>query len=182
MGSDPSIRASDRDRDRTAQLLSAHHSAGRLDAEEFAERLDLVYVAKTVDDLDELTADLPAIDLYPLPSASLPRSRAAGSGLPASSLLSGGPGGSGVTWPGRAGQGAPAGQVALWGSWSLIMAVGLILWAVSGNPWPLLWAAAAGVVIGGQRVVRRALGHGGGTRPSLGEGRTGSIEDRDDEG
>ncbi len=75
MGSDPSIRASDRDRDRTAQLLSAHHSAGRLDAEEFAERLDLVYVAKTIDDLDELTADLPAIDLYPLPSASMPRAR-----------------------------------------------------------------------------------------------------------
>ena len=69
----PRIRASDRDRDRTAQLLSEHHGAGRLDAEEFAERLERVYTAKTIDDLDELTADLPAIDLYPLPSAAVSR-------------------------------------------------------------------------------------------------------------
>jgi hypothetical protein len=84
MASNPSIRASDKDRDRTAQLLSAHHAAGRLDAEEFTERLDRVYTAKTVDDLDALTADLPAIDLYPLPSASLPKNRGTSSERPSS--------------------------------------------------------------------------------------------------
>jgi len=34
------IRASDHDRDRTARLLREHHAVGRLDPEEFAERLD----------------------------------------------------------------------------------------------------------------------------------------------
>jgi hypothetical protein len=61
------MRASDRDRDRTADLLREHHAAGRLDADEFAERLDKAYRARTVGDLDELTADLPSIDRYPLP-------------------------------------------------------------------------------------------------------------------
>jgi hypothetical protein len=190
MASDPSIRASDRERDRTARLLSEHHAAGRLDGDEFAERLDRVYAAKTVDDLDALTADLPAIDLYPLPSASLPRHRVASSGLPSASVFSGsggpgGPGGSGRLWSGR----VPAGPAVLWGSWSAVMAVCLTLWLISGNPWPLLWAAAVGVAIGGQRVTRRALGHGEAlragqprARPELGEPPQEPAEDRDREG
>lgn len=60
-------RASDRDRDRTAELLSEHHAAGRLDPDEFAERLDKVYQARTLGELDELVADLPPIARYPLP-------------------------------------------------------------------------------------------------------------------
>jgi hypothetical protein len=67
MASEARMRASDDDRDRTANLLREHHAAGRLDAEEYHDRLDRVYEAKTVADLDELTADLPAIDIYPLP-------------------------------------------------------------------------------------------------------------------
>ncbi len=55
MATDPKlIRASDQDRDRTAQLLREHHAVGRLDAEEFTERLDKVFTAKTMGDLDEL--------------------------------------------------------------------------------------------------------------------------------
>jgi hypothetical protein len=178
MASDPSIRASDRERDRTARLLSEHHAAGRLDGDEFAERLDRVYAAKTVDDLDALTADLPAIDLYPLPSASLPRHRVGSGGLPSASVISGagGAAGSGGIWAGR----VPSGPVVLWGSWSAVMAVCLTLWVISGNPWPLLWAAAVGVVIGGQRVARRALGHGGG-RPELGQSPQEPAEDQDRE-
>lgn len=67
MTSESRMRASDRDRDRTAEQLREHHAAGRLDAEEFADRLDKVYQARTIGDLDELTADLPSIDRYPLP-------------------------------------------------------------------------------------------------------------------
>ena len=59
MASDPRIRASDADRDRTAALLREHHAAGRLTAEEFNERLDKAYAAKTLGELDELLADLP---------------------------------------------------------------------------------------------------------------------------
>jgi hypothetical protein len=70
MAPESRMRASDRDRDRTADMLREHHAAGRLDAAEFAERLDKVYAARTLGDLDELTADLPAIDRYPLPWGS----------------------------------------------------------------------------------------------------------------
>jgi len=73
MASDPRIRASDADRDRTAALLREHHAAGRLSADEFNERLDKAYAAKTLGELDQLLADLPAIDLYQLPDHSVER-------------------------------------------------------------------------------------------------------------
>ena len=82
MASDPRIRASDADRDRTAALLREHHAAGRLTADEFQERLDKAYAAKTLGELDELLVDLPGIDLYKLPDASLDRGRRGGSGPP----------------------------------------------------------------------------------------------------
>ncbi len=71
MASDPKIRCSDADRDRTAALLREHLAAGRLTAEEFHERLEAAYAAKTLGELDELMADLPAIDRI---SSPLPRS------------------------------------------------------------------------------------------------------------
>jgi Domain of unknown function (DUF1707) len=70
---DPRIRASDADRDRAAALLREHHAAGRLTAEEFHERMEAALAAKTLGELDELLADLPVIDLYQLPDASLRR-------------------------------------------------------------------------------------------------------------
>ena len=81
MPGDPRLRASDEDRERTVELLREHHAVGRLTADEFHERLDLAYAAKTRGDLDELLADLPAIDLYRLPSAGIrPTRRRGGSG------------------------------------------------------------------------------------------------------
>ena len=92
MSGDPRIRASDADRDRAATLLREHHAAGRLTAEEFHERLDRAMTAKTLGELDELMADLPAIDLYELPDAALRRQRGrsrggGGSGLPWGGML-----------------------------------------------------------------------------------------------
>jgi Domain of unknown function (DUF1707) len=75
MASDPRMRASDADRDRTAAYLREHLAAGRLTAEEFSERLDQAYEAKTLGELDQVLADLPGIDLYELPDATLRRSR-----------------------------------------------------------------------------------------------------------
>ena len=69
----PGIRASDEDRDRTAAALGEHYAAGRLTLEEFQERLDKVYVATTLGELDRLMADLPGTDL-----GRLPERRAAG--------------------------------------------------------------------------------------------------------
>src|ERR1700759_4233160 len=71
MPGDPRLGASDADRERVVNLLREHHAEGRLDLEEFHERLNAAYAAKTIGDLDALLADLPAIDLYRLPAAGL---------------------------------------------------------------------------------------------------------------
>ncbi len=56
---DPNLRASDADRDAIADRLRQHHTDGRLDQDEFQERLDKCFAAKTVGELAELTRDLP---------------------------------------------------------------------------------------------------------------------------
>jgi hypothetical protein len=71
MPGDPRLRASDADRERTAELLREHHAVGRLTAEEFDGRLEKVFTARTVGELNALLADMPAIDLYQLPSAGI---------------------------------------------------------------------------------------------------------------
>jgi hypothetical protein len=134
MPSDPKMRASDADRDRTAALLREHHAAGRLTAEEFGERLDKTYAAKTLGELDELLSDLPAIDLYELPDASLRRSRhGLHGGLPWGPALVAqrGAGGMSVAWR------------AAWGSCLSISLIAFLAWLLSGhsgNLW-FLWVA-----------------------------------------
>jgi len=54
------IRASDADRDRIADILREALAEGRLTAEEHSERVDAVYRAKTVGELEPLVRDLPA--------------------------------------------------------------------------------------------------------------------------
>ena len=56
---DPNLRASDADREATADRLRQDHTDGRLDQDEFQERLDRCFAAKTVGELAELTRDLP---------------------------------------------------------------------------------------------------------------------------
>ena len=56
----PALRASDADRDRTVTLLRDHAAEGRLTLEEFTERMERAYLARTHDELDELARDLPA--------------------------------------------------------------------------------------------------------------------------
>jgi hypothetical protein len=70
-----SVRASDADRDRIADILREALAEGRLDAEEHSERIDAVYRAKTRGELEPLVRDLPAgreqrDGEEPLPSAS----------------------------------------------------------------------------------------------------------------
>jgi hypothetical protein len=133
MVADPRIRASDDDRDRTASLLREHHAAGRLTAEEFNDRLDGAFAAKTIGDLEELLSDLPAIDLYRLPDAGLSRRQPPGS---SSHLAAMAAGGSPASPHGRF---SPAWQAA-WGSWLSVSAVLIVIWVLAGlsNPW-FLW-------------------------------------------
>jgi hypothetical protein len=133
------MRASDEDRERTAALLREHHAVGRLTAEEFEDRIEGVFAARTHGDLDALLADLPAIDLYQLPSASIrPASR--------SVVRSRGRAGSGLDRPG----GGPIlpRSVAGWLTWTAASALLLIIWlgvgiaagGVAWLPWFLLIA------------------------------------------
>jgi hypothetical protein len=59
------IRASDAERERAADALREHYAAGRLDSEELSERLDAVYAAKTVAEIERLGTDLPALPPSP---------------------------------------------------------------------------------------------------------------------
>ncbi|WP_405806353.1 DUF1707 domain-containing protein [Streptomyces sp. NBC_00210] len=63
------IRASDADRDRIADILRDALAEGRLDAEEHSERIDAVYSAKTVGELEPLVRDLPTTRKRPDPTA-----------------------------------------------------------------------------------------------------------------
>lgn len=55
----PAIKASDAEREQTVELLRTHAVDGRLTLEEFAQRLDRAYTARTREELDQLTRDLP---------------------------------------------------------------------------------------------------------------------------
>ena len=55
----PDIRASDGERSQVVELLRAHCSEGRIDLDEFSERVSKVYEARTLGELNEITADLP---------------------------------------------------------------------------------------------------------------------------
>ena len=61
-GRNPNLRAADADREHTAERLRENHAEGRLDMDEFQQRLERCYQAKTVGELDELVRDLPRHD------------------------------------------------------------------------------------------------------------------------
>ena len=64
---DPNMRVSHAERTEVADRLSKHYGDGRLDEEEFNERLDRAMKAKTRADLDGLFDDLPDVDDPPRP-------------------------------------------------------------------------------------------------------------------
>jgi hypothetical protein len=54
------VRASDADRDRTVEVLTAASAEGRLSLEEYSQRSEAALLARTLGDLASLTTDLPA--------------------------------------------------------------------------------------------------------------------------
>ena len=56
----PALRSSDADRERTVARLGEHHAVGRLTYDEFLDRMDRAYEARTHNELERLTDDLPA--------------------------------------------------------------------------------------------------------------------------
>ena len=68
---DPRLRIADSDRERAMADLAMHYADGRLDHEEYDERLDAIWTARTRADLAVLFSDLPR------PQVSHPPARAA---------------------------------------------------------------------------------------------------------
>lgn len=68
-GAEAELRASDADRDRVADILRDALAEGRLTTAEHAERIDVLYAARTMGELEPLTRDLPvpAGDRRPAP-------------------------------------------------------------------------------------------------------------------
>ena len=69
-GMNPAMRAASADRERAVDVLKAGFAEGRLTQDEYNERMDRAYAARTYAELAALTADLPAgaiPTVYPMP-------------------------------------------------------------------------------------------------------------------
>jgi Domain of unknown function (DUF1707) len=123
MTSDPRTRAGDEDRERTATALGEHYAAGRLTLEEFQQRLDRAYAAKTLGELGDLMTDLPGSDLSRLPGQRgarpplppLPQRRAPGPVQPY------------------------GGRSAARQFWLAVAITAMVLWLIGGATGPWLW-------------------------------------------
>ena len=71
--STPGVRIGDAERDRATADLAEHYAQGRLSHDEYDERLDAVWTARTGADLDVLFQDLPRHQ--PLPAPARPAGR-----------------------------------------------------------------------------------------------------------
>jgi len=56
----PAVRATEADRERAVSALREHTAAGRLTLEEFSQRADSAYAARTFEELEPIGRDLPA--------------------------------------------------------------------------------------------------------------------------
>ena len=73
--SDPRTRIADSDRERAMADLAGHYADGRLDHEEYDERLDAIWTARTRADLAVLFSDLPRPQATYPPAQARPRAR-----------------------------------------------------------------------------------------------------------
>ncbi|HVL31368.1 MAG TPA: DUF1707 domain-containing protein [Solirubrobacteraceae bacterium] len=72
------IRASDADRDETAELLKRHYADGRLSSAELSARVEAAYAAVRLSELDALLRDLPPLAPSAVPQPPATAARAAG--------------------------------------------------------------------------------------------------------
>lgn len=143
----PALRASDDDRERVAAAVRQHCVDGRLTVTEMSDRVAQAYAARTFDELGQVTADLPALEAYPLP---VPADRSMSTGRDAAMPYQRG-------WPERRDRAdrrpsrrdhSVRGQLAAW------ISVSIICWAVwlaqvlaTGHVngvwpiWTLVWGA-----------------------------------------
>ena len=61
----PAVRASDAEREQVVAELREHSTQGRLTLEEFSQRVDEAYAAKTLAELEDVRRELPAVSATP---------------------------------------------------------------------------------------------------------------------
>jgi hypothetical protein len=134
------MRASDDDRENVAERLRDAHAEGRLTMEEFEERLDTTYAAKTLGELTVVTRDLPEqVGRTRLPSrqeSTTPRFDVE--------------------------QHRPHWRKAAWGAWATAVFVNVAIWgaiAVSSDHTPYFWPIWVGGPWGAVLLARTLFGH-----------------------
>jgi hypothetical protein len=76
MAAGSGVRIGDAEREAMAASLREHYSLGRLTLDEFQQRLDAVFAARTDQDLAKISADLPHLSSYAAPWPPQPASPA----------------------------------------------------------------------------------------------------------
>jgi hypothetical protein len=160
---EPHLRAADSDRAAVADVLGEHMAAGRLTLAEYDERVTRAYSAKTYGELEQLTADLPA--LHGRRSAPRPASS-----QPPAPVSQPAPVPAGACSPGHRGSTADA-----WRAWLTTGLIVTTIWLLTSLGsgefhyfWPVWvigpWGAVllASTITGGGR-----RGNGRGNRPQL---------------
>lgn len=67
---DPRLRIGEAERERATDELARHYAEGRLDHDEYSERLDAAWTARTGADLALLFTDLPRLPAVPPPAVA----------------------------------------------------------------------------------------------------------------
>jgi Domain of unknown function (DUF1707) len=147
---DPTLRASDAERERTAEALRAHFAAGRISDDELDERTDAAYAARTVGELQALLSDLPSLPAPPPRPGHDPERELAKRRV-----------------------------LQRTGTWALFSVAAIAIWlatGASGTFWPIWLVLGAGIrlamvswsELGPGAAERRRLGRGSAARPRHG--------------
>ncbi len=143
------LRIGDAEREAAANALRDHFAQGRLTMEEFNQRLDAIFAAKTQRQLDEISSDLPQA------------SRPAGPPLPVATAPSYS-GGNGYQWTGQCGGrgsrarlGFAGFLLSLFASWLIL--VDLITPHLRWFPWPGKLAIFVGIFAVIRTLIRKIL-------------------------
>lgn len=125
------LRASDDEREAVVSRLRAAHDDGRLQLDEYVDRMSLAFDAKTHGELAVLLRDLPAARRSPEPAAAQAPD----------------------TCPPRA---MPPWLVVMWAVWASVVALNVVIWGLVSvshfSPhyfWPMWVAGPWGVVLSG---------------------------------
>lgn len=152
MAAGPGSRIGDSEREAAAASLREHYARGRLSLDEFQQRLDAVFAAKTNVDLAKITSDLPYASPY---TPTWPPQQPTGSPKPSATRASLGAG-SGASY-----RRSNAARSWAWSTLALIVLAVVIIgfsWPFAGIFKPILILLAVFTFV--RKMLRRILGGG----------------------